>query len=89
MLEQACPILPSRDFTATKSFYESWGFQSWYDDGNYLLINRDKVFAMVLNLGTPHNLAAFRIMDSKGIPNLYPLTMFYHFYKTKCQYGRG
>ena len=43
MLEQACPILPSRDFAATKSFYESWGFQSWYDDGNYLLINRDKV----------------------------------------------
>ena len=39
------------------------------------LINRDQVFAMLLNLGTPHNLAAFRIMDRKGIPNLHPLTM--------------
>ena len=43
MLAQACPILPSRDFPATKAFYESWGFQSWYDDGNYMLMNRDKV----------------------------------------------
>ena len=43
MLEQACPILPSRDFAATWAFYESWGFAQWYDDGHYMLINRDKV----------------------------------------------
>ncbi|MEM1151479.1 MAG: VOC family protein [Pseudomonadota bacterium] len=43
MLEQVCPILPSRDLTATKDFYESWGFTAWYDDGNYLLMNRDQV----------------------------------------------
>ena len=43
MLEQACPILPSRDFEATKAFYESLGFETWYEDDGYLLINRDKV----------------------------------------------
>lgn len=38
------------------------------------LVNSDKVFAMLLSLGTPHNLAAFKIMDPKGIPNISPLT---------------
>lgn len=38
------------------------------------LVNRDKVFAMLLSLGTPHNLAAFRIMDAKNIPSVFPLT---------------
>lgn len=38
------------------------------------LINRDKIFAMLLALGTPHNLAAFKLQDAKGIPNVYPLT---------------
>ena len=38
------------------------------------LVNSDQVFAMLLSLGTPHNLAAFRIQDPKGIPNVYPLT---------------
>jgi branched-chain amino acid transport system substrate-binding protein len=38
------------------------------------LVNSDQVFAMLLSLGTPHNLAAFKIMDPKGIPNVYPLT---------------
>ena len=38
------------------------------------LINRDKVFAMLLNLGTPHNLAMFRMMKPKGVPNVSPLS---------------
>lgn len=38
------------------------------------LINRDKVFAMLLSLGTPMNIAAFKLQDPKGIPNISPLT---------------
>lgn len=38
------------------------------------LIHRDRVFANILTLGTPHNLAGFQIMDPKGIFNLSPLT---------------
>jgi branched-chain amino acid transport system substrate-binding protein len=38
------------------------------------LVNSDRVFAMLLSLGTPHNLAAFKIQDPKGIPNVSPLT---------------
>lgn len=38
------------------------------------LVNRDKVFAMLLSLGTPMNIAAFKIQDPKGIPNINPLS---------------
>jgi branched-chain amino acid transport system substrate-binding protein len=38
------------------------------------LVNRDRVFAMLLSLGTPHNLAGFPIMEPKGIFNINPLT---------------
>ncbi len=38
------------------------------------LINRDQVFAMLLSLGTPHNIAMFKLMEPKGIPNINPLT---------------
>lgn len=38
------------------------------------LINRDEIFAMLLNLGTPTNLAMFKLMGPKNIPNVYPLT---------------
>lgn len=38
------------------------------------LVNRDKVFAMLLSLGTAHNIAAFKLLDRKGIPNVNPLT---------------
>ena len=38
------------------------------------LINRDKVFAMLLSLGTPMNIAAFKLQEPKGIPNVNPLT---------------
>ncbi|TCK04309.1 ABC transporter substrate-binding protein [Marinobacterium mangrovicola] len=38
------------------------------------LINRDQVFAMLLNMGTPQNLAMFKLMGPKGIPNLSPIT---------------
>ncbi|GAB1377954.1 ABC transporter substrate-binding protein [Pararhodobacter sp.] len=38
------------------------------------LIERDGVFAMLLNLGTPHNLAHYPLMERRGVPNLNPLT---------------
>lgn len=38
------------------------------------LVNSDQVFAMLLSLGTPHNLAAFKIQDPKKIANVSPLT---------------
>lgn len=38
------------------------------------LINRDGVFAMLLTLGTPHNIALFQMMEPKGIPNVSPLS---------------
>ncbi|WP_417586700.1 ABC transporter substrate-binding protein [Pararhodobacter oceanensis] len=38
------------------------------------LIERDQVFAMLLNLGTPHNLAHYPLMERRGVPNVAPLT---------------
>ncbi|MCE8511463.1 ABC transporter substrate-binding protein [Ruegeria pomeroyi] len=38
------------------------------------LLNRDKVFAMMQNLGTPMIIAGFKLLDPKGIPNLAPLS---------------
>ncbi len=38
------------------------------------LINRDKVFAMLLSLGTPMNIAGFKVTTPKNIPNIFPLT---------------
>jgi branched-chain amino acid transport system substrate-binding protein len=38
------------------------------------LVNSDNIFAMFLALGTPHNLAAFKITDPLGIPNVQPLS---------------
>ena len=38
------------------------------------LINGDKVFAMLLSLGTPMNIAAFKQQDPKSIPNVSPLS---------------
>ncbi len=38
------------------------------------LINRDKVFAMLLSLGTPMNIAGMKLMMPKNIPNIVPLT---------------
>ncbi len=38
------------------------------------LIERDEVFAMLLNLGTPHNLAHYPLMERRGVPNVIPLT---------------
>lgn len=38
------------------------------------LLNRDKVFAMVQSLGTPMNMAGFKLLDAKGIPNVAPLS---------------
>ena len=38
------------------------------------LVNRDRVFANILSLGTPHNLAGFQLMDPRGIFNVNPLS---------------
>ncbi|HRK17900.1 MAG TPA: ABC transporter substrate-binding protein [Hyphomicrobiaceae bacterium] len=38
------------------------------------LVNSDKVFAMLLSLGTPMNIAAFKLMDEKNVLSLLPLT---------------
>jgi branched-chain amino acid transport system substrate-binding protein len=38
------------------------------------LVNRDKVFTMFLGVGTPMNVASFKIIDKKKIPNVYPLS---------------
>lgn len=38
------------------------------------LIERDQVFAMLLNLGTPHNLAHYPLMERRQVPNINPLT---------------
>lgn len=38
------------------------------------LLNKDKVFAMLLSLGTPMNVAGFKLLDPKGIPNVSPLS---------------
>jgi branched-chain amino acid transport system substrate-binding protein len=38
------------------------------------LINSDNVFAMLLSLGTPMNIAGFKLLDPKNIPNISPLS---------------
>ncbi|MBD3664960.1 ABC transporter substrate-binding protein [Sulfitobacter aestuariivivens] len=38
------------------------------------LVNSDKVFAMLLSLGTPMNIASFPLLENKGVPNINPLT---------------
>jgi len=38
------------------------------------LVTRDEIFAMLMTLGTPHNLASFPIMDRHDVPSLFPLT---------------
>ena len=42
------------------------------------LVNRDGVFAMVLSLGTPMNIAGFKLMEPGNIPNLLPLSASRH-----------
>ncbi len=39
------------------------------------LVNRDKIFATFLQVGTPMNIAGFKLTDAKNIPNVFPLTM--------------
>ena len=38
------------------------------------LVNRDEVFAMLLSLGTPMNIAGMKLMAPKNIPNVVPLS---------------
>ena len=53
------------------------------------LLNRDKIFAMHLALGTGHNNAVFKRQFAKNVPNLFPLTgavsMGLPFHKLKFQ----
>ncbi|MFC6205825.1 ABC transporter substrate-binding protein [Psychrobacter urativorans] len=39
------------------------------------LVTRDKVFAMLLNVGTAHNMAAFPVLDNNDVPNVIPLSL--------------
>ena len=38
------------------------------------LLNKDKVFLMIGNLGTPQNNAVFKLQEEKNVPNLFPLS---------------
>ncbi|MCO6188317.1 ABC transporter substrate-binding protein [Rhizobium sp. L1K21] len=38
------------------------------------LVNSDQIFAMLLQLGTPMNIASFPILESKQVANIAPLT---------------
>ena len=39
------------------------------------LISRDKIFAMLMSLGTPQNLAAFPVMDQHDVPSIMPMAL--------------
>ena len=55
------------------------------------LINRDNVFMMVANGGTPMNNATMPDQLAKGVPNMFPLTsarsMYYPFHRLKFGLG--
>jgi len=38
------------------------------------LVNRDNIFAMVLNMGTPMNNATMQTLFDAGVPNLFPIS---------------
>ncbi len=38
------------------------------------MVQKNKIFAMLTALGTPQNLAAMKILDRSGVPNLFPIT---------------
>ncbi len=38
------------------------------------LVNSDRIFAMLLQLGTPMNVASFPLLEARGIPNISPLS---------------
>lgn len=42
---------------------------------NNKLVQNDNVFAMLLSLGTPHNLASFPLMDRSEVPSIMPLAL--------------
>jgi branched-chain amino acid transport system substrate-binding protein len=42
---------------------------------NNKLVQNDNVFAMLLSLGTPHNLASFPLMDRNQVPSIMPLAL--------------
>jgi hypothetical protein len=58
-----------------KFVVEDHGYQMPKAQQNFnKLVNSDKVFAMLLNLGTPMNIAGFKLMEPKKIANISPLT---------------
>lgn len=58
-----------------KFIVEDHGYQVPKAVQNYnKLVNSDKVFAMILNLGTPHVIAGFKMMEPAKVANISPLT---------------
>ncbi|RMD49707.1 MAG: branched-chain amino acid ABC transporter substrate-binding protein [Alphaproteobacteria bacterium] len=58
-----------------KLIVEDHGYQMPKAMANFnKLLNSDKVFAMILNLGTPMNLAGLKLMTAKKVANISPLT---------------
>ncbi len=58
-----------------KLIVEDHGYQMPKAMANFnKLINSDGVFAMILNLGTPMNIAGFKLMEPNKIANIAPLT---------------
>lgn len=58
-----------------KFVVEDHGYQVPKAVQNYnKLVNSDKVFAMILNLGTPHVIAGFKMMEPAKVANISPLT---------------
>jgi len=39
------------------------------------LINRDKAFALIANMGAAHNRAVFKTQEKKNVPNLFPFSL--------------
>ena len=40
MVDRAVPVLPSRDLTATRDFYGTFGFSAAYEASDYLILRR-------------------------------------------------
>jgi len=50
------------------------------------LVNRDRIFVMFLQLGTPMNIASFPLLQAKRIANVFPLTLARQLLKKPIEY---
>lgn len=72
LADRAVPNLPSRDFDATVAFYGSFGFQTTYRDGGWLILRRGGV-GLEFFLAPEHDpyaswfMASVRIHDLDGL----------------------